>query len=707
MGGRPGPRSRLVAVAALALALVTGALAITWLRGRRIVHRERNLSVLLVTIDTLRADALGCYGRVGASTPHVDRLAATGVRFDFAHAHNVVTLPSHANILSGRYPFDHGVRENSGFRFPAGMDTLATLLRKQGYRTGAFVSAFPLDSRFGLDRGFEVYDDRLGDAEGGSDFHMQERAGARTVAAAREWIRGNPGPRFCWVHLYEPHAPYAPPLEWRGRVPTAYDGEVAAADAALAPLLDPLVEAGEADDTLVVLTGDHGEGLGDHGEATHGIFAYESTLRVPLVLHNSRLFSPRVTAASARHVDIVPTVLDALGLPVPDGLPGRSLLAVAQGLSNAVASDSYFESLTPALTRGWAPIHGALRDRLKYVELPIPELYDLAADPREETNVVAQRAVPREEMRSLLVRFRAAEGTAAGHNEGPAARERLASLGYLSARGGVRTDYGEADDPKRNVAFESGLEKVIGRYVEGDVVGALASCEALVRDHPRVPLGLRHLSFLRRRAGNGTGAVEAAQKALAVDPGSVEAAAELGHLLNDLGRPQETVAVLAPLAGRAQPDLDVLLTYGIALAQVGQRDAALAALRRARQMDPSSALAAYDLGTIQVLFGDKEAAQKEFEAAVQIDPEMARAYGSLGVLSAVGGKTEDALRLWSQALALNPRDLDTLLNLGTLLWRLGRRAEARLQLERFLAAAPPERYAQDIAQVRAQLGQAK
>jgi tetratricopeptide (TPR) repeat protein len=478
-------------------------------------------------------------------------------------------------------------------------------------------------------------------------------------------------------------------------------------DAAVAPLLDPLLEAGKADDTLVVFTSDHGEGLGDHGEATHGIFAYESTLRVPLVLHNPRLFAPRSMSAGARHVDVLPTILDALALPLPSGLPGRSLLAAAQGLDQAGAADSYFESLTPALTRGWAPIHGVLRDRLKYVDLPIPELYDLGADPREQSNLMATRPAPVAEMRLLLGRFRAAGGAQVRGDEDPEARERLASLGYLDARRAVRGRYEEADDPKRNIAFESALEKVIGRYVEGDLAGALSSCETLVRDHPQVPLGLRHLSFLRSRAGNGAGALEAARTALRADPGSVEAAAELGHLLNDLGRPKEAVEALASLAARSSPDLDVLLTYGIALARTGQRDPALAALRRARQADPSSALAAYDLGTIHLLFGDHPEARKEFEAAIQLDPEMARAYGSLGVLSAVDGKVEEAIRLWTRGLALNPHDFDTLLNLGTLLWRLGRHGEARPHLERFLAAAPPARYAQDLAQVRAQLGRAR
>jgi len=701
----PGPPARHT-FALLGLVLVVLAIAVvsTRLFRPKAVRRERGLSVLLVTIDTLRADALGCYGRAGAETPWVDRLAAGGVRFDFAHAHNVVTFPSHASILSGRYPFEHGVRENSGFRFPPGMETLATLLRRHGYHTGAFVSAFPLDSRFGLGRGFDVYDDRLGDAEAGSDFRMQERAGTRTVAAARAWLAATPGPTLCWVHLYEPHAPYQPPFDWRGRVPTAYDGEVAAADAALRPLLEPLLARGKESGTLVVLTSDHGEGLGDHGEATHGVFAYESTLRVPLVFHNPRLFSPRVVAASARHVDLVPTILDALGLPIPTDLPGRTLLGLAEGGEAPTALPSYFETLTPALTRGWAPIHGVLRDRLKYLDPPLPELYDLASDPREEANLIARRPVPLEEMRTLLDRLRGGDVGPVRPAVPPEVRERLASLGYVAASGGVQKRYAESDDPKRHVAFESDLEKVIERYVEGDVKGALSRCEALVREDPQVPLGLRHLAFLRRKAGDPAGAVRAGRDALAADPGSVDAAVELGRLLDEIGRPAEAAATLAPYATSDGADLDVLVTYGIALARAGQKEPAIAVLQRARQANPSSALAAFSLGTAWLLSGDHRRAREAFEAALSLEPDMARAYDSLGLLAAVDGRPDEAARLWAHALELAPDSADTLFNLGTLLWREGRREEARPRLERFLAIAPPARYAEDLARVRARLG---
>src|SRR5262245_20531727 len=339
------------------------------------VRRAPGLSVLLVSIDTLRFDALGSYGKAEAGTPWMDRLAREGVRFERAYAHNVVTLPSHANILSGLYPHEHGVRDNAGFRFPKGKQTLATLLKQAGYRTGAFVSAFPLDSRFGLDAGFDVYDDAFLNVDAAAGHQVQQRPGPETVARARQWLEADAGkPSFCFVHLYEPHFPYAP-----------YQADVAAADRALEPLLRPLLDQAANGRTLVVLTSDHGEGLGEHGEATHGIFAYEATLRVPLLLYAPRLLRPRVVSGVARHVDIVPTVLDASALLALDGLRGGSLLAA--GLSRAaVERSSYFVALTGAFSRGWAPLYGILDGGSKYIELPVPELYDVTKDPREQDN---------------------------------------------------------------------------------------------------------------------------------------------------------------------------------------------------------------------------------------------------------------------------------------------------------------------------------
>ena len=364
---RPGLRLALVAAAVAAgAAIVTGLLPAG-------VKREAGLSVLLVSIDTLRADALGAYGRQGADTPWIDRLASEGVRFDAVRAHSVVTLPSHSNLLSGRLPLEHGVRDNTGFRFPKDVPTLATLLKERGYRTGAFVSAFVLDSRFGLDRGFDVYDDLLGGAEARAEFHVPERRGDLTVAAASKWLAAQGDrPRFLFLHLYEPHFPYEPPEPQRSRFSAEpYRGEVSAADAALSPLLGRILDGNEKQRWLVVLTSDHGESLGEHGEMTHGIFGYEATLRVPLILHAPGLLRPRVVTTPVSHVDLLPTLVDALELAAPDGLSGRSLWPLAFGRGGAPAP-VYFEALSSSLNRGWAPLYGVVDGGLKYVDLPQP-----------------------------------------------------------------------------------------------------------------------------------------------------------------------------------------------------------------------------------------------------------------------------------------------------------------------------------------------
>jgi len=346
--------------------------------GRQSSHEiapSADRNVLVITIDTLRADALGFAGGL-ARTPNIDALAVSGVRFTFAHAHAVLTLPSHATILTGRYPFEHGVRENSGFRVKPGTETIATRLKAAGFATGAFVAAFPLDARFGLADGFDVYDGRFDASAFGAEFSIPERRAPIVVSHANAWIARQSERWFAWVHLYEPHAPYRPPPPFdREYAAQQYYGEVAAADAALGPLLD--TARGSPRPTLVILTGDHGEGLGEHGEATHGLFAYESTLRVPLIISEVRSTpSPdggETSDAPARHVDVVPTILDALGLPVPAGLPGHSLRMSADR-ATARERVSYFEAMSGAIDYGWAPLDGVLADREKYINLPIPEL---------------------------------------------------------------------------------------------------------------------------------------------------------------------------------------------------------------------------------------------------------------------------------------------------------------------------------------------
>jgi choline-sulfatase len=674
--------------------VVAGALAaavIWWLvPSLRAVRREAGLSVLLVTIDTLRADALGAYGNRDALTPWTDRLAASGVRFDAAHAHNVTTLPSHANILSGRYPFDHGVRDNSGFRLPQGIETLATLLAARGYRTGAFVSGFPVASRFGLRRGFEVYDDAFVGALARPAFRLEERRGADTVALARRWLEAERGrPFFCWVHLYEPHYPYEPPEPYATRFRgDPYHGEVAAADAALGPLLEPILAAGRTGRTLVVLTADHGESLGEHGEATHGILAYEATLRVPLVLYLPRLCPPRVVPDLVRHVDLLPTILDALALPVPEGLPGTSLLPLAAGASSGPVT-SYFEALAGQLDRGWAPLYGVLHDRAKYVDLPIPELYDLDRDPAEARNVAATQPGELETLRSRLAPLRAADRGIAPQRESADVLDRLRSLGYVSAGPSpAKERYTEDDDPKRLIELDGLLREVRGLYLEGNVKAALERCRELVRRRPQMAVSLLYLAHIEREAGNLPAGVSALEQALAVNPGDTTTLSLLGAYLTQAGRAAEAVALLSGPAQRPEPDPEVLRSLALAQGRLGRGKEAVATLARAREVDPQNVQLLVDLGTVHLMAGEAGLAREAFEAALLQNPGVARAHSSLGFMDAQAGRAEPALAHLKKALAFDPRECQTLLALTSLTFRREGAAGARPYLELFVESAP-------------------
>jgi arylsulfatase A-like enzyme/Tfp pilus assembly protein PilF len=676
--------------------------------GDGTVRRAPGLDVLLITVDTLRADALGAYGNPRRATPWMDRLAASGVRFDDAHAHNVVTLPSHATILSGLHPHEHGVRDNSGFRFPAAPDTLATLLSARGYRTGAFISAFPLDSRFGLDRGFDLYEDSFVDAGSRRAFLEQERTGADTVALAVRWLEAaGETPWLAWVHLYEPHFPYAPPSPFDRRfADDPYLGEVAAVDAILEPLLAPILEAGAGSDTLVVLTSDHGEGLGEHGEATHGVFAYESTLAVPLILHQPRLLEPRVVASPARLVDLLPTILDLLGEPEPQGIAGRSLAPTAVGAGAPVSVATYFEALSGQLNRGWAPIFGVIRDRWKYIQLPIPELYDLRSDRREERNLADREPVRVEELAAELTTLRSADSGPAPAPEDAETVRRLRDLGYVGGGGGVKETYTAEDDPKRLIGLDTELREINGLYAAGQLGAARSRCRDLLRRRPEMRLAIMTLAQIESDLGNLDAAIEAMRRALALYPEDASALAALVSYLTRADRAREAAELSAPHAAGARPDVDVLFMRSLALGRLGRPGEALTAIGKAGEVDPGNPMVAVYRGTVRLMGGQRREARTAFEEAVALNPDTVRAHTSLAVMATEEGRFEEALKHWHRAVFLDPREHAKLLAVAGGLWQTGRQAEARPLLELFAASAPPASFGAELERVRGLLAAA-
>ncbi len=704
----PSPRSRGRGGRALGVFGVFGVLLVLVMGGRwwgrDAVRRDSSLSVLLITIDTLRADAVGAYGNRNVATPWMDRLAREGVRFDNAHAHNVVTFPSHANILSGLTPTLHGVRDNTGFRFPPEIKTLATRLRERGFRTGAFVSAYVLNSRFGLNQGFDVYDDRTSTIERQTPFAVPDRSGVDTVAAAAKWIDAQGDQQFfAFVHLYEPHFPYHPPEPFASRHrDQPYYGEVEASDSELEPILSRVLDGRLKGRVLVVLTSDHGESLGEHGEETHGIFTYEPTLHVPLIVWGP-LGGGREVAEPVQHIDIVPTVLDALGADVPAELPGRSLLKVAKG--SAVPS-TYFESLSTSLNQGWAPLHGIFDGRYKYIDLPLPELYDLQSDPKEAKNLVAREPEALDRLRRVLADERARDrGTKRGV-EDAAALERLRALGYVAAATAApqKDTYTAADDPKNLIEFDARTRDAISAFLKGDLSRAISLAQENLRLRPDMAGVSLQLAYMERARGDLKAAIAAAQRAVALKPLDAESVSLLAAYLTEAGRARESVALLEPYVKVPQPDFDLLTAMGFAQAALGQGGEARAAFEKARMADPQNAMGPVNLGTLLLMSGNRSGARQAMMEALAMDPGVAKAHNVLGVIEAEEGRPEEAIVHWRRAAELNPQDYQTLFNLGTTLDRLGRSGEAEAFYRQYLKTAPIALEGRDIERVRRRLG---
>ena len=417
-------------------------------------------SVILITIDTLRPDHLGCYGYTSIQTPNIDRLAREGALFTHAYTPVPITLPAHTALMTGEFPFATGVHDFSGNRLAPGAATIARTLRDHGYATAAFIGSAVLDSRFGLNQGFDTYFDHFefGRLE---EVHLDaiERRGDRVVDEALKWLKLNPRqPFFLWVHLYDPHAPYNPPepyaLRYRGR---PYDGEIAFADAQVGRLLDFFERQG-LENSLIALASDHGEGLGEHGEKTHGFFIYNSTLHVPLIVRVPGAI-PQVIPDEVSLVDVMPTLLQAAGISIPSSVQGRSLLAAILGRTDDGPSNLYAESYPPLLHFGWNRLESLQRHGLKYIDTTRPELYDTRTDPKELHNLFQTRQAVAQEMsdrlKRLVSRFTpAASGRQVGPElNHPAMLESLRSLGYVavSVRSVTSAGRNTLPDPKDRI----------------------------------------------------------------------------------------------------------------------------------------------------------------------------------------------------------------------------------------------------------------
>ena len=652
-------------------------------------------NVLLITIDTLRWDRLGSYGAAHNPTPVLDRLAARGTRFETAIAHTPLTAPSHASILTGLTPLRHGVRDNGSFVLAEAI-TLASTFRAAGYSTAAFVSGFPLDRRFGFSAGFQTYDDRLPSAERSGRAAYTERRADDTTARAVAWLAasttnaasssGGLPPWFLWIHYFDPHAGYDPPQPWKSKMPTAYDGEVAFVDDQIGRVLSRLAQLGAETQTVIAVTADHGESLGDHGEETHGVFIYDSTLRVPFIMAGPGVSAGSVASVVGRGIDVMPTLLDLAGLQIPERLDGRSLKLALEGrpMDDEAA---YIESLLSQRQFGWAPLRGMRDARWKYIDAPEPELYEVLQDAAELKNRATEAPRRTETLAEQLEEKLKAAGTP-GAQPGPPmdreAAERLRALGY-AAGSPPRTTAGTRRNPKTGIELINRLERGIAQ-VRTDPRRAVEDLRAVLVEDPGITVARSQLAVALSAIGDHTGAIEQLRILTADRSASAEDLLLLSEANRAAGNMAKAAEALQQAAALDPKSPEVALTEGRSFMIARDLDQASAAFNRALTLSPDNSEALVGLGDIALARGDLTAAGSTFERVLGRDPANADARWRLGLVRGRQGRMEEAVSLLRPVATAKPENGEALVALAAALARTGKPHEAVPYFERAVAA---------------------
>jgi arylsulfatase A-like enzyme/predicted Zn-dependent protease len=673
---------RLALAAFLALALVA-------CKGdRALPAASAETPVIIVSIDTLRSDRLPAYGYEGVETPNIDAFRADSILYERAYSHYPLTFPSHASILTGLLPADHGVRDNTGYQLGTNVKTIQEILKDRGYATGAAVSSFILRRETGMNRGFDLYDDSVAPVTAGNrQIGSIQRDGSETVTAATSWLGQQTKPVFLLLHLYEPHTPYTAPEPYRSKYASKpYDGEVARVDEVFGTFVSSLKSSGLYDRALIILLSDHGEGLNDHGEEEHGMFLYREAIQVPLMvkLPESKLKGESV-AAPVQLVDVVPTILERLGLEVPKNLPGRSLASIAvdeKPAKRAIYSESHY----PRFHFGWAEQHSLIDGDHHYISSPRAELFHLANDFAEKTNILEEDRRTYFAMRNALQPMirEAAAPTAANAEE----IAKLTALGYLGST--VQTRPGEVlPDPKDRIGDVAKVNDAFIRFQQRKYAEALTLLEPLLQQNPRM-LDLWDLkSKTLARLGHRAEAVEAAKQGLRLSPNATHLAVDVATLQLDLGNledaeqhadlalkgnPGQAYEILARIwmarndlpraEAEARKSLEndreraaPYITMARVHREMGKLDSALQLLNEAeKRKKPSQEIAnLYFLrGDVHARLGNIEAAERDFRKEIATFPEEPQAYKNLVLLLVAGGRVREGTQLIRDLISASP-----------------------------------------------------
>jgi arylsulfatase A-like enzyme/Tfp pilus assembly protein PilF len=656
-----------------------------------------NANVLLITLDTTRADRIGAYGYESAETPRMDELAFEGMLFETAVTPTAFTLPSHSSIMTGFYPPYHGVRLNGGAALADVHETLAERLSIAGYRCGAVIGAFVLDQRWGLGQGFESFDD---DFDVGPDQKLDlagvQRPGDQVVDLSLDWLnQPDERPFFAWLHFYDPHKPYNPPEPYRSQFSGRgkdglYDGEIAFTDSQVGRLLDWLDERGLAENTVIVVVGDHGESLGDHGEKEHGYYIYDATVKVPLIVRvpGRDLEGVRIPA-QVRTIDVLPTVLDLVGVEAPDPLHGSSLVPLMLETSGEGPKFSYSESMAVNLQYGWSALYGVRTSSYKFIDAPRAELYNLSLDPRETNNVLRSEKPLADEFRAVLTKLR--EDVEAGAPETQEADLDQETLGMLAALGyvggaSVAVEGEDLADPKDKILFYEAIGYA-AHLMEGDEYEEVAEVlERVLDEDPAIP----QAKLLLATAYQNTGRVEDAKMVLddflKDDPDNTAAAITMAKMLSEEGKDDEVMALARRVLAADDRNTQAWeLVAGVHM-RANDHQSALNPLQKAVEIQPKLTRNRLNLAVANMGLGRLDLAEPMLDAIIAEYPEFPFAHFHLGLLYEGQGRFDASCAAYSLELELFPEAIMARFNLGDLLFRMGDVAGAEREMRVLIEA---------------------
>jgi arylsulfatase A-like enzyme/thioredoxin-like negative regulator of GroEL len=658
-------------------------------------------NVLLVTLDTTRADRIGCYGYAGAETPVLDGLAADGVLFERCITPTGYTLPSHSSIMTGFYPPFHGVRLNGGAALADVHMTLAETLNDRGYRSGAFIAAFVLDQRWGLGQGFERYDDDFDLADDQRlDLAGVQRPANLVVDAALEWLEeGSDQPFFAWVHLYDPHIPYDPPEPFRshfshGGKNSLYDGEIAFTDSQVGRLLEWLDVRGVADDTIVVVVGDHGEGLGDHGEDEHGYFVYDYAVRVPFLvrLPGTELTGVRVRPV-VRTIDVAPTVLELLGLESTEQVHGVSLVGLMADPDERGPGYAYSESMAVSLQYGWSALYSVRTADYKFIEAPRSELYDLREDPDESDNLFSAQTGVADELRAVLADIRSEIEQGAPETQQANLDEEtlsmLAALGYVGGATTAREGENLAD-PKDKIHLYEAVGFAANALKEESFDEAARVLEIVLADDPAIPQARLQLAAAYRKLDRTGDAKTVLDEFLREDPDNILALIGMAAILSEEGNDDEVLAICRRALSVDDHNVEAYELMAGVYAARNDHAGALPLLRTAVDIQPKLTRNRNDLAASLVGLGRFDEAEPMLLEIVAEYPEFPLVNFNLGLLYEEQGRIVEASEAYEAELENHPESVVARFNLGNLLLRTGDPAGAAEQMQTLIDEASEE-----------------